>query len=410
MEREITQLIENCVQFFIENHYVKNRIDIYISLWRRGILLYMKKKEKNLYTPEIGQDFIRDCFPENDLRPTAKEMVRSIRVLDDYLKFGYIRPKAVVPVKHTLYGEIGKQMQKIVNHLQSERRSTKTIKKYELYLHRFLVYLNNEGVASINEISERHALKFVSTELNNKQYLVGYLRVLFRYWYENNISDENYENYLTNYKWTQKEKIPSYYDANEVQLIESSVDQSSRTGKRNCAILLLASRLGLRAADIANLQFSNIDWGKNEISLTQFKTGSPIKLPLLSDVGHAIIDYLKYGRFKSDSQQVFLSCRPPYVPATPGMVCGVIRGLIENSGVSIQGRRHGPHTLRHSLASSLLENGTPMPVISGVLGHEHTDTTMIYLRIDLTSLLKCALPVPLVSDDFYTQKGGTFYE
>ena len=55
-------------------------------------------------------------------------------------------------------------------------------------------------------------------------------------------------------------------------------------------MLLLASRLGLRASDIANLKFSNIDWDKNEIKLTQYMTGHPITLPLLNDVGNAIID------------------------------------------------------------------------------------------------------------------------
>jgi hypothetical protein len=44
------------------------------------------------------------------------------------------------------------------------------------------------------------------------------------------------------------------------------------------------------------------------------------------------------------------------------------------------------------------------------LGHRKTDTTLVYLRIDITSLLKCSLPVPLVSNEFYTQKGGVFYE
>lgn len=105
MEREITQLIGNCMQFFIKNSYTENSICNYKSLWKRGILQYMKEKEKILYMPELGQDFLRDCFPETDLRPTAKDMVRSIRVLDDYLNLGYIRSKAVVPVKHSLNGE-----------------------------------------------------------------------------------------------------------------------------------------------------------------------------------------------------------------------------------------------------------------------------------------------------------------
>jgi site-specific recombinase XerD len=410
MEMDIHQLTENCEQFFIKNSYVQGSIDRYRSLWRIGILRYMKEKKKTVYQPEIGQDFIRDCVPEDDLRPTAREMLRSIRFLDDYLNFGYIRRRGTVPVKYSLFGEMGAQMQKVVNHLQSMRRREATIKEYELYLNRFLVFLNHEGVTSINEISERHVLKFASTMLNNKYSHISCLRVLFRYWYENHISEKNYAEILKNYKWARQEKIPSYYDADEICLIESSVERSSRTGKRNYAVLLLASRLGLRASDIANLQFSNIDWEKNEISLRQYKSDNPVKLPLLCDVGNAIIDYLKHGRFKSASQHIFLSCQAPYFPATRGMVCAIIRGVIEASNVLIDGRRRGPHSLRHSLAGNLLKNETPIAVISGVLGHQSVDTTMSYLRIDLVSLQKCALPVSLISDAFYTQKGGAFYE
>ena len=239
---------------------------------------------------------------------------------------------------------------------------------------------------------------------------ISTLRVLFRYWYKNQVTDVDYENILKSYKWVKHEKIPSYYSADEVHSIEESVDRSGGVGKRNYAMLLLASRLGLRASDIAQLQFSNLDWERNQIRLTQYKTGNPISLPLLSDVGNAIIDYLKYGRFKSESQNVFITSRAPYIPASKSTVCSAIQEVISKSKVNTEGRHHGPHSLRHSLASCLLKNEVPIPVISDTLGHTKTDTTMKYLRIDLTSLKKCALPVPSVPDDFYTQKGGAFYE
>jgi integrase len=175
-------------------------------------------------------------------------------------------------------------------------------------------------------------------------------------------------------------------------------------------MLLLASRLGLRASDIAGLKFSDINWEKSEISLVQYKTKVPIKLPLLTDVGNAIIDYLKHGRFNSKSEHVFISSRAPYVDATHGMVSSAINNIISNAGVSIKYRHHGPHSLRHSLASTLLENGTSIPVISEVLGHKSTTSTMTYLKIDLASLMKCALPVSNVKDAFYEQKGGALYE
>lgn len=205
----------------------------------------------------------------------------------------------------------------------------------------FLVYLNRSGVYALNEIKERHILKFVSTTENNKVNIVSCLRVLFRFWFENHITNADFEDILKSYKWVKKEKIPSFFAVDEVQSIEKSVDRSGRAGKRNYTMLLLASRLGLSASDIAHLQFTNIDWEKNEIRLSQYKTGNPISLPLLSDVGNAIIDYLRYGRFKYESQQVFISSRAPYIPASKSTVCSAIREIISKSNVKTDGRHHG---------------------------------------------------------------------
>jgi integrase len=82
----------------------------------------------------------------------------------------------------------------------------------------------------------------------------------------------------------------------EIEKLIASVDRNHAVGKRDHAIILLAARLGLRASDIANLKFENILWEQSSIHLTQFKTRNKIILPLLSEVGNAIVDYLKYGR------------------------------------------------------------------------------------------------------------------
>lgn len=235
------------------------------------------------------------------------------------------------------------------------------------------------------------------------------LRVLFRFWREEHIVDDRFEELFDTYKTHKPERIPSYFAANEVMRIEQSVSRNSANGKRNYAMLLLASRLGLRASDIANLQFSDIDWDKNMITLTMQKTKKVIELPLLADVGNAIIDYLRHGRPKSDSQNVFLSGNAPYVAATKNMVCAAINGIILRSGVDTSGKHHGPHSLRHSLASAMLNGGSMMPVISESLGHRSTQTTLAYLKIDIRSLQKCALPVPEIADCFYMQRGGAFY-
>ena len=88
----------------------------------------------------------------------------------------------------------------------------------------------------------------------------------------------------------------------------------------------------------------------------------------------------------------------------------VIHDCIEKAGIYAANRHMGPHSLRHSLATSMMNNGTELPVISESLGHSSTDTTMIYLTVNIAGLLECSLPVPPVDDSYYTQKGGVFYE
>jgi len=161
-------------------------------------------------------------------------------------------------------------------------------------------------------ITERHILDFVSTTENNKINVVSSLRVSSRYWLENHLIETDFDLILKSYKWVKHEKVPSFFTVDEVRAIETSIDRSSGVGKRNYAMLLLASRLGLRTSDIAYLKFSNIDWEKNEIRLVQHKTGNPISLPLLNDVGidrfHVLPNALLSYRFPDIEEKRFI-CR-----------------------------------------------------------------------------------------------------
>ena len=408
-EVNILELTERCIKYFQRQCYTRNRITVYKSLWRNGIIRYMSQKGIESYSPSVGAEFVSTCHFHGTIRPQEREKIRSIQVLDDMLKLGYIRKRCFTPVFHALDGEVGAEMEKLITHLTNLRRSMVTIKDYRLYLSEFLMHLNERNVKHVPAITEKDILTFVSSHPTNKVNIVSALRVLFRFWREEHIVDDRFEELFDTYKTHKPERIPSYFAANEVMRIEQSVSRNSANGKRNYAMLLLASRLGLRASDIANLQFSDIDWDKNMITLTMQKTKKVIELPLLADVGNAIIDYLRHGRPKSDSQNVFLSGNAPYVAATKNMVCAAINEIILRSGVDTSGKHHGPHSLRHSLASAMLNGGSMMPVISESLGHRSTQTTLAYLKIDIRSLQKCALPVPEIADCFYMQRGGAFY-
>ena len=408
-EVKILELTERCIKYFQEHNYTESRISRYKSLWRNGIIRYMSQRGIESYSPAVGADFVQTCHFNGTIRPQEREKIRSVQVLDDLMKLGCVRKRCFTPVFHALDGEIGADMEKFVSHMANLRRSKSTIGSYRLYLSDFLAHLGSRGAVRTADISEGDILTFVSSHPSDKVNIVSALRVLFRFWKEERITDSRFDELFDTYKTHRKERLPSFFTSGEVMRIENSISRSSGVGKRNYAMVLLASRLGLRASDIAGLRFSDIDWDRNLITLTIQKTEKVIELPLLADVGNAIIDYLRHGRRNSPLQNVFISERAPYVAATPGMVSNAIRAIVIHSGVDTSSRHHGPHSLRHSLASTMLDGGTTIPVISESLGHRSTQTTLAYLKIDIRSLLKCSLPVPAVPDSFYMQRGGAFY-
>jgi len=142
------------------------------------------------------------------------------------------------------------------------------------------------------------------------------------------------------------------------------------------------------------MKFDNIDWEHERVILNQQKTKVPIELPLFPDIGNAIIDYLKYGRPQSDHPYVFLRLIPPYDNMDENALHGALQKYLRLSGIKYDERKHGPHALRHSLATNLLKQNVTLPVISGVLGHTRTESTIDYLRIDIDSLRMCALEIP----------------
>jgi integrase len=196
-------------------------------------------------------------------------------------------------------------------------------------------------------------------------------------------------------------KIPSVYTVEEVESLIGAVDRGHPQGKRDYAMILLAARYGLRVSDIIGMRYCNLDWEHNHIIVYQQKTGKKVVLPLSEEVGNAIIDYLQYGRPKIDLPYVFITAIAPYKELTTSLMGVTIKDYFRRAGINFTGKKHGPHALRHSLASNLLESNESLPVISEILGHSSTETTMEYLRVDLKLLRQCALDVPFVPSSFY---------
>ena len=407
---KLEELMESCVQYFEQHSFSVPRIDRYKFLWEKKLKPFMAEQLCEDYDASVGEEFIQSKIAKGIITPYERDIIRSIRVLSEFQENGTICKRHCKPLKRELSGPVGFAMQRFILYAESLRRGKKTINDHRLFLHRLLTYLESKQVQSIEEIKEVHIITFLSTTTNNKICVISSIRLFLKYLYEEHLVKSDLSISLRHFRWSRKEKLPSVYNKIEVSQIEASIQRSDATGKRDYAMMLLATRLGLRSSDIAHLSFNNMDWEHNTIKFYQFKTGKEIELPLLATVGEALIDYLKYGRKHSQSDRIFLYTRAPFSPMRNQAVSSAIGRVISSSGVDTTGRKHGAHAMRHSLACRFLENKEPMPVISEALGHQSTNTTMSYLRIDITSLSQCALDVPPISNHFYEQKGGAFYE
>lgn len=193
--------------------------------------------------------------------------------------------------------------------------------------------------------------------------------------------------------------IPSVWEHELLVRLLAAVDRGSAKGKRDYAILLLACRLGLRAGDIRTLTLDQLHWGDSTLEVTQAKTGMPLTLPLTTEVGEALIDYLKSGRPVTAHREVFLKVNPPFDPfAADGNLHHVISYWRRLAGVRFRAaQKRGLHSLRHTLATRLLEKGTPLTTIAEILGHASLESTRIYAKADVEALRGVALDPEEVS-------------
>ena len=346
----------------------------------------------------------------SDLTKREKEGVSTVTILIEFLETGKVQIKKE---QINLDGPIGALMIKYLAFKSEQRLTNKTVYAYERHLSRFLHFLKSNKIEDIVSVRLQHILNYIRSisprTITAARTSIHVLRDFFKYLYTQRILETDFSFMIPKSNYKSQPKLPSIYSKEEVERLITSIERSSSVGKRNYAIVLLAARLGLRSSDISNLKFENIFWEQNLIRLVQYKTDKEIELPLLPEVGNAIIDYLKYSRQHSDDPYVFLTVRSPIIPITPGGIESLVQHTFTKAGIDTKNRRHGPHALRHSLAGRLLERQTVLPVISEVLGHENTESTKFYLRVDLTSMRQCALEVPEVLLSFYNQKGGIFY-
>ena len=350
------------------------------------------------YNNETGRAYFKDRYNLDiwdhpcHLTSIQQKTHRMIRFLDDIYEFGFTRRNSYHDYK--IPEQYKAILEAYLSYCSKNRASKGTLRVKRAKLRIFFEFLQIRGIHLI-DVASKDISEFVTTlagySRSSLHIFTSVLSCFFRYLHEIGTLKNDLSPHIPKTKKYREENIPETWTPEEIQKLLEVIDRTNNIGKRDYAMILLAILLGMRAGDICALKFRNLDWKSKLITYTQQKTGKVNTLPILPEIGDAIIDYLKNGRIESDCDNIFVKHQHPYgaISASTTLGCSIKR-YMGYAGLKIKDRK-ATHSLRHTLASSLLYEQTPLMTISNVLGHFNQRATVGYIKVDIISLRKCAL-------------------
>lgn len=269
-------------------------------------------------------------------------------------------------------------------------RETTIIKKYSMLSY----FLKNYRIKELNDDS---IIDYLSSRNKNNPYAsrleINNIKRFLIYLKSQGYIDDDFERLFPIHPINSRGSISSCYDEEEIKtVINYARSLKTDCAKRDLAILLIITYYGLRAKDVAELTIDNIDFDNSKIRLITSKTKVELEYNLFPAVGNAVVDYLLNERTKSESRNVFVNTKG--MPIKSGIVTSIVNKLLKDSKINTTNKHYGPHSLRSSLATRMMQQNESIFTISKVLGHASIDTTKIYTKVDINHLKICALEAP----------------
>jgi len=291
--------------------------------------------------------------------------------------------------------QISNGLNEYLNYRKSIDNSKSTIDNVNKIVNRFIIFcksINKECM--INDTIHKYVLSLNDKQKSTIDKYLKTLKLFFRYLYEQNITEENLELLFPKTKYLVKSKIPFYWNKENIDKLLKVIDRDTDIGKRDYAIFLIIINLGLRSGDIIRLSLDDIDWNNNQINFYQHKTSQIQCLPLLPDIGNALLEYLLNVRSnaKTDSRTIFLNNDKTSPIKDAQTISKILYKYEKKANIIIdKSFKNGVHSFRNTLAYNLLMNECSLDTISQVLGHVNSNTARIYLKINLEKLKECVL-------------------
>jgi len=377
--------------------------DYYIMIHK--IQAFMQIHGIVYYTPDIGLKFQVVYLAEHNIGITQQKTIATIinRFNDFYSGVEYV-------IQHTKSIELLPKNYEIILKAFGAKcyeigNKKITVKAKDSFLRRFLKDCITLGCTCIHKLNAAHVTKACLRVKNKDSWAV--IRAFLKWLAVIGTTKTDMSTLVPHYK--KAFKIPVTYSKKEILKVENIIDRSTGIGKRDYAILLMATRLGMRSGDIVNIRFDNLDFENEKLAFIQQKTGEELVLPLLPDIKKALEDYINNGRPKTSESIVFIRQLAPYQGITTSVLRFETTRYFRSAGINITGKKHGPHSFRSSLASSMVNDAVPYEAVRKILGHSNLNTIKHYANLDIKTLRQCAIEVPEPSGKFkeFLQGGGS---
>jgi site-specific recombinase XerD len=340
-------------------------------------------------TPEATGDFVRDR------RASGHRVLASARALGPLL--GYLRslgaaPAAVLPAPRTPAETL---LAEFAGYLTREQGlSAMSVNSYVRHARPFVAGLGEPLAAALAGLSAAQVTGFMTRHHSQwgrgtAQATVTALRSLLRFLYAAGHVTEPLADAVPPVAHWQLAGLPAGVSADHVAAVLASCDRRAASGRRDYAILMLLSRLGLRAGEVAAIELGDVGWEAGEIAV-RGKGRRTETLPLPADAGEALADYVQHARPRCAGRPLLVILHAPYTGLTRRHILAVVYRACERAGLP----RFGAHKLRHAVACDLLRNGASLVEVGQLLRHRDERTTAIYAKVDIDALRALARPCP----------------
>lgn len=320
---------------------------------------------------------------------------RAVRPLLEYLESLGVLP-AAEPASDSPVEEL---LDRYRDYLLIERGLTpRTARGYVDAVRSFVAHHREDGVIDLAGMGAADVTGFVLQACSGRasgsaKLIVTALRSLLGWLHLTGVLPEPLASAVPSVAGRRLSGLPKGLEPAQLRRLLAACDRRTPTGRRDYAIVLLLSRLGLRAGEVAALGLEDIDWRHGEL-IIRGKGNRAERLPVPEDVGAAVAAYLRHGRPASaQGRSVFIRVRAPRGALTTGGVTNIVFEAGQRAGLGTV----RAHRLRHTAATAMLRAGSSLPEVGQVLRHRSALSTAIYAKVDRDALTVLARPWPLPS-------------